>query len=570
MRFDKPKALYFRVPLDKIPVRLREVNFLNRERGLKYYFDLIVVDYEADYLQILELHNPDLAFVEIHSEVFSPLHIRNIDSRKLPKIALVVVDAISPARYVALDYARSIKCDAVFTADVGYGTLTNYGFKNNLYYWPWFIDENVFKDYKKEKDIQFLKIGHSNATYPWRRKIFSAIQKKYFVTEIPYPTKTQKPIIGKEYAEWIHRSKFVPTCGGFIRVIVNKHLEIPASKSLLITQETEAIKEMGFVDMQNCVFAESVDDLEPKLKLLLTDQALYDKITVNGYELIHEFHNETKRPQLLQWFQLFKKYGLDVRQPCLFGDLVVSSTIKNYKISFSDATEYLKQVDELITKRQIEEGLKICDYLLKEYLSYSPDFLLRKSLLLMLTGNREAFKSLNELLTFELYYSLCDRPEPIEWSMYLLALLASRDKVALQKLKDTYSYEGYLFYYYVRLLIGDYLNEESKLDDLKLKIERFNVEFSSAHTFLNLSLGEIKNLCFEICGRQYDEIYSRLSYDKPLPEEPFKQSTTEEKMKKFNKFQGVMIKYVLKQGWIKQKLYYAKQAFRPIKPHRNF
>ena len=570
MRFDKPKALYFRVPLDKIPIRLREVNFLNRERGLKYYFDLIVVDYEADYLQILELHNPDLAFVEIHSEVFSPLHIRNIDSRKLPKIGLVVVDAISPARYVALDYARRIKCDAVFTADVGYGTLTNYGFKNNLYYWPWFIDENVFKDYKKEKDIQFLKIGHSNATYPWRRNIFSAIEKKYLVTQIPYPTKTQRPIIGKEYAEWINRSKFVPTCGGFIRVIVNKHLEIPASKSLLITQETEAAKEMGFVDMQNCVFAESADDLEPKLKLLMTDQALYDKITVSGYELIHEFHNATKRPQLLQWFQLFKKYGLDVRQPSLFGDLVVSSTINNYKISFSDATEYLKKVDELITKRRIEEGLKICDYLLKEYLSYSPDFLLRKSLLLLLTGNREAFKSLNDLLTFELYYCLCDRPEPIEWSMYLLALLASRDRVALQKLKDTYSYEGYLFYYYVRLLIGDYLDEKSKLDELKLKIERFNVEFSSAHTFLNLSLAEIKNLCFEICGRQNDEIYSRLNYDKPLPEEPFKQFTTEEKMKKFNKFQGVMIKYVLKQGWIKQKLYYAKQVFRPIKPHRNF
>ena len=70
-------------------------------------------------------------------------------------------------------------------------------------------------------------------------------------------------IVGENYARMINRSHFVVGCGGASHTLVSKIFEIPGARSILVTQDTETIRDAGFVDGENCLFVATNRQFSP-------------------------------------------------------------------------------------------------------------------------------------------------------------------------------------------------------------------------------------------------------------------------------------------------------------------
>jgi hypothetical protein len=179
----------------------------------------------------------------------------------------------------------------------------------SLFVWPNFIDGDVHRDYGESKIIPILFTGSMIPLYPWRQKIHKIVSNCYPSFSLPhsgYDSNSPIMIYGEQYARTINASWFAPTCGTIAKEVVRKHFEIAGCKACLITEKNQSLKAAGFVDMQNCVFADEKDILD-KLNYLFKNKHALEKIINAGYDLVQSYHTLKQRDQIFQWLQLYKK-----------------------------------------------------------------------------------------------------------------------------------------------------------------------------------------------------------------------------------------------------------------------
>ena len=86
-------------------------------------------------------------------------------------------------------------------------------------------------------------------------------------------------LVGEPYARLINAASFAPTCGTFVNDLVRKHLEIPALRgTCLVTEQSPTVVAAGFVDLENCVFADETNVVE-KLEHLFVNQNELKRVT---------------------------------------------------------------------------------------------------------------------------------------------------------------------------------------------------------------------------------------------------------------------------------------------------
>src|SRR5207302_353288 len=112
-----------------------------------------------------------------------------------------------------------------------------------------------------------LFTGSQAAHYPWRNRINATISQYYPTLQCPHfgwhsERLTSRTVSGREYARLINAAMVAPTCGTIANDVVRKHFEIPACNTLLLTQQTPALEAAGFLDLTNCVFADSHNVVE--------------------------------------------------------------------------------------------------------------------------------------------------------------------------------------------------------------------------------------------------------------------------------------------------------------------
>ena len=212
---------------------------------------------------------------------------------------------------------------------------------DRLFVWPNFVDPDVFCDYGEKKTISVLITGSHALHYPWRNRINKLISKSLPTLTCPHfgwfdAGAASRTVFDEPYARLIGISFVAPTCGTIAKEVVRKHLEIPACKSLLITEETQGLKEGEFVDMKNCVFVNEANVLD-KLDYLFKNLEVIDNISREGYRLIHSRHTLKNRGQLLEWLQLHRNLrpNESIIQTGPFGSLAIADgtfALTNYHV----------------------------------------------------------------------------------------------------------------------------------------------------------------------------------------------------------------------------------------------
>jgi tetratricopeptide (TPR) repeat protein len=431
----KPKLVFFQPKHDQ---NLPNFTLLHRQQHIKClseFFEVVVIYEDCDYQQICDKYQPDLTLFENAGNILDchRLTIRNTHAHpQIPKVGLLNADPWCNSRAVFLSDMERWGVETFFSISVTAAEHTP-EIAEHLFVWPNFIDAEIYRDYGESKIIPVLFTGANYALYPWRQKIFKSVSQYYpslICPHLGYGGKqaTARMIYGEQYARTINATWFVPTCGTVAKEMVRKHLEIPASRACLITEQSPALEAAGFVDMQNCVFADEHNVLD-KIDYLFQNQDELESIINAGYQLAHSRHTLKQRDQIFQWFNLHKnlKPHQTVIQTSPFEPLIVvekTSGVINSHIRCNGLNSMLiHQGDKELESHRYDKAEALyfrCLY----HVGIMHEPKIRLAICSLYKGNAE--KAIEWIVPsikciLEIYKAF--DPDPVEWAYFIVSLL---------------------------------------------------------------------------------------------------------------------------------------------------
>ncbi|MCP2045730.1 glycosyltransferase [Pontibacter sp. HSC-36F09] len=428
----KPKLIFFQWNHSAAPLFI-QLHMQLHVKCLAEFFDLIIINEDCDYLQVCETHKPDLALFEggYRTSLSKKLTIKNTSSHPdIPKLGLHNGDPWCDCRAGFISDMDHWGIETFFSISTTTAEHTP-EIADYLFVWPNFIDSDIYHDYKQAKIIPVLFNGSMSPLYPWRQKIHKLISKQYPALTFPhlgYESRSSMMIHGEMYARTINASWFVPACGAIAKEIVRKHFEIPGSKSCLITERSPSLEAAGFIDMQNCVFADETNVLD-KLDYLFKNTRTLEAIINEGYRLVHSRHTLKQRNQIFQWYCLYKNLGINQKiiQVNPFEPLRIvereSGLTSNHILGNGLHLEYLRKGDEKLKRGRYDEAEA---FYLKSlsYVSYMSEPKLRLGICSLYKGKTAEAEywiigpNLNNLSNYK-----PSDPDPIEWAYLIISLL---------------------------------------------------------------------------------------------------------------------------------------------------
>lgn len=430
----KPRMVYFRWPLTSYPPynqRLFERLFV---RGLSEHFDLVIVEHDCDYGEICERHQPDVTLFESGNNNYPGPYIRVVNTDRhsqIPKLGFMRADPMCPSRTTFYAEMDRWGIETYFTY------VTNAGdylpeIADRLFYWPFAVDPEIYRDYGQDKLMPVLLLGNTDiAQYEWRRDIRQAVASRFQTVVVPHvgydPNHDSQALYDDKFSRLINAAQITPTCGGMVRCLVNKHLEIPASASLLLTEDTPILREFGFVHMENCVFADRHTVLET-LDHLFAHPDEIARITRNGYEHVHRHHTPAQRGQIRQWLALEQQRqpGQRIVQTSMCGDLrLVSAEDRTPQVHVqSGAVDRALLADawQHVDARRLGDAIELFRRC-QQYTHYMAEPRLGLATCHLLLGQPlEALLTLKDSIDLILNHG-GEEPDPLEWALWVIALL---------------------------------------------------------------------------------------------------------------------------------------------------
>ncbi|WJH37617.1 glycosyltransferase (plasmid) [Aliirhizobium terrae] len=421
---------------------------------LATHFEVVVVNRDCDYAEICDRYEPDLTLFEsgYRSHGSRRIKIDNTNAHPgVPKLGLHNADPWCDRRAGFLSDMQQWGIETYFAI----GTMTPEYMpevKDNLFVWANFIDPDIYRDYGQQKIIPVTLTGQVYGLYPWRQKVLPLIQDRYPCLVSPqhsYQSKLAAQLLsGEAYARVLNASFVVPTCGTQAGEVVRKHFEIPGANACLVTERTAAVETAGFVDMENCVFADDRDVID-RLEYLFSRPDEMQRITAAGHELVHSRHTLKHRPQIYQWFTLRNglKSGERIIQPQPFGDLMkvesVSRRTSGHIVGKASDRELLRQGDMLLWQGRAEEAKQSYAHCL-DYVSYLPEANFRLAICALQEGNADrAYALLVKLVDTTINGYGATAPDPVEWAYFLLAMACKGDFEQARKLQAFYPSLGH-------------------------------------------------------------------------------------------------------------------------------
>ncbi len=323
---EKPRLLFFRILDTNLPEFIRG-HFRDHLECLQLSFDVTLVSENADYDEAVDRVRPQLALFESGVYARPGRRIRNTHRHpEIPKVGFLDADAYCATRSVFLSDMDEWGVETFFGLAVSASGYTP-ELRDRLYAWPNFADRHRFRTHTGGKTQKILLSGSRASNYPWRVSIDRILRQNYPVRAIPHAgwfdrNATASMPTGDAYARDLSSAQIIPACGTIAEDVTRKHFEIPASGALLLTERTAGVEAAGFVDMENCVFADAGDVVE-RVDYLFAHPSEIDRIAKAGQTLAHTRHSIEHRDQLRQWFDLSlaRRPGEVIVQPEPFGRL---------------------------------------------------------------------------------------------------------------------------------------------------------------------------------------------------------------------------------------------------------
>jgi len=428
----KPTLVYFQYEYDaQLPAFLIR-HAQEHVRCLAEFFNVIVVNYDGDFLEICDKYEPDMVLVEggVPFATCRRPHIRNKRAcATVPKAGFLNADAFGEGRAAFLSDMEEWGITTAFAIATAVPEY-NPRLIRNLFIWPNFVDSDTYRDYGQWKSIPVLFTGNKNALYPWRRRILRLVSAHYPSLISPHPgyepRKSMGQILtGEAYARQLNSSWVVPACGTIAKEVVRKHFEIPACRACLVTERTPMLESAGFVDMQNCVFADHRDILD-KLAYLFERPGEFQALIDRGFELVHSRHTMKHRNQVLQWLTLLQevKPGENIVQTTPFEPLMIASNVPSQRRdSISIHLSLIEQGDRKLQRGDYEGAYQLYLQCL-HYYRFMPEPLLRLAICSLNRGNAsEALEWVSKPLRVTLEDCRAKVPDPVEWTYLIVCHL---------------------------------------------------------------------------------------------------------------------------------------------------
>lgn len=431
----RPRLVFFQYRYDTNLPEFLLAHKRDHVKCLSQFFDVIVIQHDCDYRQVCDTYEPDLALFEggVNHATCRRARITNICAcPHVPKLGLHNADAFCNARSGFLSDMDHWGIETFFAISTTTAEHTP-EIADQLFTWPNCIDPEIYRDYGEWKSIPVLFSGNSNSLYPWRKAILRLVSERYPSLICPHPgynpgAAAVQVLAGERYARMINASFMAPACGTVAREVVRKHFEIPACKSCLVTERSAGLEAAGFVDMQNCVFADESDVLD-KLRYLFDNPAELQRITERGYELVHSEHTLRQRGQIFQWYTLSRALqpSQTIVQKNPFGPLTIDETpagigtrhVRGEGLHLA----ILREGDRLLADgkyHDAEASYMKCT----TYMRWMPEPKLKIALCRLFRGDAKAAHArLSEQIQFILAEYAAIDPDPVEWAYYVVSLL---------------------------------------------------------------------------------------------------------------------------------------------------
>jgi hypothetical protein len=426
-----PRLLFFRWTRPGQPGFLLD-QLAQQLACLRLFFEVELIDYDCSYDEVCDRFQPDLALFESGVYV-GPRRVTHLDSHPhVPKLGFLNADAFDPVRAVCVSDMAEWGVEQFFTVSLSMAEYTP-ELGDRLFTWPNFVDPGIHKDHGLPKVVPITLTGSQARHYPWRNRVNRVLAQHYPVLSMPHfgwaeSRDAQRMAVGSAYSRLIGAASMAPSCGSFTRDLVRKHLEIPAARTCLITERTKAVEAAGFVDMQNCVFADA-DDVLDKVDHLFRNPEELEAITEAGFTLVHERHTAAHRRQIRDWYDLFVATGSDVdvvqESPCGslvrrasghqgMGAAVVTSPARD-RILIRDGWRSL-------ARGRLETAAR--SFAAASNFQYMPESEVGKAWVQLLAGNAAtADDTVRMLLDHNVrLYGPVD-PDPVQWALHIRALL---------------------------------------------------------------------------------------------------------------------------------------------------
>ena len=441
----KPKLLFFQFRYDENVPYFLLIHKQEHVQCLELFFEVILINEDADYRELCEIHEPDLALFETGLQLASAhrLNITNTHAYPdIPKLGFFNADSWANTREGILSDMDHWGIETYFSICVTAPEHTP-EVAQNLFVWPNFINPRVFKDHGNPKVIPVLLTGCQDPQYTWRDKIFKVVSKVYPTLTCPHHGYFSRAGIGQfldgeKYARALNSSWLAPTCGTVAKEVVRKHLEIPGSMTCLISEESPGLKAAGFVDMKNCVFADEHDVLD-KIEYLFQNPAELNEIIRAGHQLVHTRHTAEQRDQIFQWFSLNKelKAGQKIVQVNPYEPFQVIPSAERekpyYIVSNGLHLDLYRQADKFFLQGNYPEAEALYLKSIKYIGGSMSEPKLKLALCYLYHGKPKA--ALNLMIepirvTISRYHAV--DPDPVQWAYFIICL------VCLGKIKQAW------------------------------------------------------------------------------------------------------------------------------------
>jgi hypothetical protein len=428
MTMSIPRLLLFLPTRNALPPYI-QWQLKQQIRCLELYFHVAVISGSCDFDRECCVSEPDLVIFE--SGVYAgEREYANIQAHpQLCRLGFLNADAYCATRTVFMSDMDRWGVREYFTSSV---SMAEYfpSIADRMFVWANCIDRSLYSGDSLEKNIPVLFAGSEASHYPWRIRVHDVIGRNFPTLAVPrfnWWTQSAHMPQGEDYARLLGAAWFVPACGTICKEVVRKHFEIPAAGACLVAERSAALVEAGFVDMVNCVFADTHDVVD-KLNYLLSRKDELIGIIEAGQSLVLARHTMESRSQIFQWHQLRKTGPLDGRivQNGPFGDLRLvreeSNAHGRHILSGGVDRGLLHQAEAALRKGLLAEA----EALFRRCLNYHfmPEAVLGLARCALKRGlPREAEQWLGQSLDLVLKRYEAPTPDPIEWAYLARAAL---------------------------------------------------------------------------------------------------------------------------------------------------
>lgn len=286
--------------------------------ALALHCDVTSVEEDFDFREVCDQIQPDFViFDAVHWVRPRRVNIANADAHPhIPRAFYFNCDPHDPMRPHMLEMLDRYGIDTIFCGVEHLKQMPELGLRN-CFVIPLFIDSTVFRDYGLERNIPVSVFGgHAYPTfYPWRAKVLDEIQRIIPTLVYPHPGygnggTNPFEVRDERYARLLAASRFSIADTTRLDYVVRKHLEIPATGAILIAPESEVLKPLGLVDMDNCILGEG-PALFRKIMTVAADPAFEAQIRTRGHDLVHQHYTRAHWTHIVDWFECRMACGPD-------------------------------------------------------------------------------------------------------------------------------------------------------------------------------------------------------------------------------------------------------------------